>query len=314
MKKGYNNLKKEDNEDNNMNNVSFKKVDPKIIAEIIATYQPYEINNTDLNKSKIFNKHGITITIYKTNSILFQGYQANKEAAKFFVMPPIPFETTNVSQSTVYLQKDVIGNDEVGVGDIFGPLVVTATYLPPSTFDKISALPIKDSKKMTSQQIMTLAPIIKNYVQSITIVIDNKQYNQWYEQYQNAHVIKALGHNQALVQLLTTYQLTNKTIFIDQFVNEKKYFEYLQKINPVIKDNLIFITKGEEKSLAIACSAILSRATFLTAVKNLETKYHLAFPLGASEEVKTLARKYKTICAPHDYQHFLKLHFNLTAK
>ncbi len=295
-----------------MNNVSFKKVDPKIITEIINTYQTYKINNTDPNKVNVFNKNGITITIYKTNSVLFQGYHVDKEAAKFFIIPAT--RIINPCQPTSYFEKDVIGNDEVGVGDVFGPLVVTASYLPPATFDKLRTLPIKDSKKMTTKQIMALAPIIKKLVHAVTIVIDNNQYNQWYTQYQNAHVIKALAHNQALVQLLATYQLTNKTIFIDQFVNAVKYFEYLSKITPVIKDNVIFITKGEEKSLAIACSAILSRAAFLTSIKNLETKYHLAFPLGANEKVKALAQKYKATKPLSDYQHFLKIHFNLTAK
>ncbi|WHQ36363.1 ribonuclease HIII [Spiroplasma sp. SV19] len=295
-----------------MNNVSFKKVDPKIIEEIINAYQPYEVNNTDPNKVKAFNKNGITITIYKTNSVLFQGYHADKEATKFFTVPITI--SNNIPQTTSYFQKDVIGNDEVGVGDVFGPLVVTATYLPPVTFDQLKVLPIKDSKKMTTEQIMSVAPVIKKLVQSVTIVVDNNQYNQWYDQYQNAHVIKALAHNQALQQLIANYHLRNKAIFIDQFVNATKYFEYLQNITPVIKDNLIFITKGEEKSLAIACSAILSRAAFLTAIKNLEAKYHLALPLGASEKVKALAQKYKATYPPHDYQHFLKLHFNLTTK
>ncbi|KAF0851525.1 MAG: ribonuclease HIII [Spiroplasma poulsonii] len=295
-----------------MNNVSFKKVDPKVIQEIINTYQTYEINNTDPNKVNVFNKSGITISIYKTNSVLFQGYQADKEAAKFFTIPITPI--IPASQTTSYFEKDVIGNDEVGVGDVFGPLVVTATYLPPTSFQQLVTLPIKDSKKMTTEQIMTLAPIIQKLVQSVTVVIDNNQYNQWYTQYQNAHVIKALAHNQALVQLLSIYQLTNKTIFIDQFVNATKYFEYLQKITPVVKDNVVFITKGEEKSLAIACSAILSRATFLTTIKNLETKYHLKLPLGASENVKALAQKYKATRPLREYQHFLKIHFNLKAK
>lgn len=175
-----------------MNNVSFKKVDPKVIKEIINTYQTYEINNTDSNKVNVFSKNGITISIYQTNSVLFQGYQADKEAAKFFTIPVTPVIPSN--QTTSYFKKDVIGNDEVGVGDVFGPLVVTATYLPPGSFQQLELLPIKDSKKITTEQIMTLAPIIKKLVQAVTVVVDNNQYNQWYTQYQNAHVIKALAH------------------------------------------------------------------------------------------------------------------------
>ncbi|WP_425379259.1 ribonuclease HIII [Spiroplasma endosymbiont of Polydrusus pterygomalis] len=299
-----------------MNNISFKKVDSKIIEAINTAYQAYTINNTDLNKVNVFNKNGITITIYKTNSVLFQGYHAEKEAQRFFptLTSSLPKKKKENVISINYFQKDVIGNDEVGVGDIFGPFVVTASYLPLATFDQLATLPIKDSKKMTNQQILTLAPTIKKLVKSATIIINNELYNKWYDKYQNAHVIKALGHNQALVQLLAKYNLTNKTIFIDQFVNQTKYFEYLQHTKPVIKDNLVFITKGEEKSLVIACSAILSRATFLIKIQELESKHHLSFPLGASETVKTVARNYKATMPAITYNQFLKEHFNLTKK
>ncbi len=299
-----------------MNNISFKKVTSTIINEIITNYQNYAINNTDYNKTNVFNKNGIIITIYKTNSVLFQGYQAEKEAKRFFPTLTSPLTNKNFSIPVTYFQKNVIGNDEVGVGDIFGPIVVTASYLPLATFNELTKLPIKDSKKMTKHQILSLAPIIKKIVKSVTIIINNELYNKWYAKHQNSHIIKTLAHNQALVQLLAKYQLNNKTIFIDQFVNKTKYFEYLQKTktSTIIKDNLVFITKGEEKSLAIACSAILSRAAFLIKINKLETKYHLSFPLGASEDVKALARKYKEILPETTYTKFLKEHFNLTKK
>lgn len=48
---------------------------------------------------------------------------------------------------------------------------------------------------------------------------------------------------------------------VDQFVQEKSYYHYLEGQDNVVKD-LHFETKAESKYLAVAAASVLARATF----------------------------------------------------
>ncbi|WP_368487067.1 ribonuclease HIII [Spiroplasma sp. DGKH1] len=295
-----------------MTSCSFKKVDDKTIANMQAYYQPYQITNKDPNKMAVYFVNKITISIYRTKTVLFQGEHCEQEAKKFFQInnhPSVPSKT-----SLNYYEPDVIGNDEVGVGDIFGPLVVTSCFIDKNVIPQLKTFGIKDSKKLSDYQIMQIGGQLKKLIPYHSEIIDNQTYNDWYDQYQNAHVIKAIAHNNAIKQLIKKYHCQYRQIVIDQFVNEKKYYEYLATQGEVINQNVIFVTKGEDKSLAVACSAIISRYLFLEAIMKLEYQFQIALPLGASEQVKLLANAYKKRFKPAEYRQFMKIHFNLAKK
>ncbi|AGM26255.1 ribonuclease HIII [Spiroplasma syrphidicola EA-1] len=294
-----------------MANISFKNVDLNIIKQIMAYYSNYEVTQHDKNKKNVFQKDGITITIYHTNTVLWQGPNAIRAAERFF--PSKEKNEPSQKLAIAYNTPNIIGNDEVGVGDLFGPLVVCATSFTKENAQILTTLPIKDSKKLRDDVILTLAPQIKELVSYSIVIINNETYNTLFNKYHNSHIIKAQGHNQALINL-TAKLNQHQAIYIDQFVNPKKYFEYLQDQKNVIKENVNFLTHGEEQILAIACSAILARATFLAEIKKLENKFNIVLPLGASESTKQLGKKYKKMFPLEQYHQFIKDHFNLEPK
>ena len=61
-----------------------------------------------------------------------------------------------------------IGSDEVGTGDYFGPIVVTACYVKKEDIPYLEELGIKDSKKMTDEKILEVVPkIIKKLLMKV---------------------------------------------------------------------------------------------------------------------------------------------------
>ena len=97
-----------------MNN-SFKATDEQVY-QIKEHYKDYQLENDNpmflfKAKAETFN-----VSIYNNNTVLFQGKDANNEYLKWYT--PEDFEVI-----------DHVGSDEVGVGDYFGPIVVTASLV-----------------------------------------------------------------------------------------------------------------------------------------------------------------------------------------
>ena len=53
-----------------------------------------------------------------------------------------------------------IGSDEVGTGDYFGPIVVTAAYVTKKDIPFLEELGVRDSKKITDEHILKTVPEI----------------------------------------------------------------------------------------------------------------------------------------------------------
>lgn len=298
-----------------INNLVIKNATDDLVKTIINAYQQFQIINNDKYKSHIFKINNTTISVYKTNTIMFQGVDALQEYNKW-VQPTLEnnkIDNHSNSNNLNFQQFDIIGNDEVGVGDVFGPLIVTSCFLDQKTYLLLKAENIVDSKKLSDFAIMKLAPILKKQVPHKTIIISNQKYNEMYLKYKNTHILKAIAHNEALIQLTSFLQTQNikyDQIVIDQFAAENKYFQYLNDQSIIIKNNLLFKTKAEQSHLAVAIASIISRYNFLEQINKLEFTYNISLPLGASNKVKILAQQYKTtlqdIC-----ENFIKLHFNL---
>ena len=97
------------------------------------------------------------VTMYQSGKVVFQGRDADL-AADFW----IETEKINNGKAIVTCSEDKkekkeierkipfritsIGSDEVGTGDFFGPIVVTAAYVTKADVDFLLELGVKDSK------------------------------------------------------------------------------------------------------------------------------------------------------------------------
>ena len=73
-----------------------------------------------------------------------------------------------------------IGSDEVGTGDYFGPIVVTAAFVKKSDIEFLKNLGCTDSKKLTDEKILKIAPEITKKIKYKSIILNNSEYNQKY--------------------------------------------------------------------------------------------------------------------------------------
>lgn len=203
------------------------------------------------------------------------------EIAKQFHIENTLHKKEKVTKNWIDL-KEQIGSDEVGVGDLFLPMIVVAAYVSESDIEELKKLGIDDSKKLSDEKIKKLGPSLVLNFDFSKLTLSNEKYNEMILKGENLNSLKARMHNQALYNMYKKHSKT-KHIYIDQFVNEDKYFEYLKKDKNIV-DNIILKTKGESYYPSVALASIIARYSFLLEKEKLEKKYKIEFPLGAGKQ------------------------------
>jgi len=238
------------------------------------------------------------ITLYQSGKVMFQGNSADVDASVWKAYEAKISGKEVVDNITKDKQKDskekkernpkyyyatTIGSDEVGTGDFFGPLVITAAYVTKEQIPFLEDLKVKDSKKLTDIQIKSIVPKLIKQIPYDSLVISPKEYNHYQALGHNMNAIKAIGHNKVLGNMLQK-QETYDYIVVDQFTYPKSYFGYLKESNHIVK-NITFMTKAEDQVLSVACASLISRYIFLKEMEKLKQDLGMEVPKGAGSIV-----------------------------
>ena len=237
-------------------------------------------------------------TLYESGKIMFQGMSADIEAS-FWIERERIKNNRNVSEEiakdikkkedknkelndTRFKYISTMGSDEVGTGDYFGPIVVTASYVDIKDKFKVEELGVRDSKKLNDDKIMKVAPKLIKEIPHVTFILTDKEYNE--KGLTNMNQIKAILHNKVLYNLTQKDNYDYKHIVVDQFVYPQKYFEHIKNVTNKVT-NITFTTHAEDKCLSVAVSSIISRYIFLTKMDEMSKELGFNLLKGASEAV-----------------------------
>ncbi len=232
------------------------------------------------------------ITLYESGKAMFQGTSADVDAAMWGTVLDNTKEKKEEQKKKdqKYHNCSSVGSDEVGTGDYFGPIVVTAAYVKKEDVERLEKLGVGDSKKITDEKIKKITPELIKIVKYRSMILTNKEYNEKYTKDINMNKIKAILHNKVLYQLMTEEKPDIDYIVVDEFAREKRYYEYLEGI-PNIQRNITFMTKAEDKNLAVASASIISRYIFLKEFDKLCDSIHIPLPKGAGRDVDEIGEE-----------------------
>lgn len=242
-------------------------------------------------------------TLYESGKVMFQGIGADIEASYWIEEERIKNgriidingkEKEKKEEKKVFINVATIGSDEVGTGDFFGPIVVTATYVSKEDISFLTDLGVRDSKKITDDKIKKIAPAIIKKIPYSTFILNNSTYNKNYNNDLNMNKIKAILHNKVLTALKSKGYDYEK-IVVDQFVFPSKYYEHIKEV-PEKVTNITFMTKAEDQCLSVAAASIISRYIFIKEMDKLSDELHIPIPKGAGPLVDEtgieIAKKY----------------------
>lgn len=260
------------------------------------------------------------VTLYESGKAMFQGVSADIEAGMW---ESIGKDKENIDyfidredvkekkKEDIVIPIDIssIGSDEVGTGDFYGPIVVTASYVNKDDIPFLTELGVKDSKKLSDEQILKIVPKIIKKIKYKTIMLTNKEYNENYGKDMNMNKIKAILHNKVLSEMVKDNEYDY--IVVDQFEPESSYYKHLSDVPNPLK-GITFITKAEDKCLSVACSSLISRYIFVKEIDKLGDKYGIFLPKGANYYVEDVGIKLVEKYGVNVLKEVAKLNFSNT--
>ena len=253
------------------------------------------------------------ITLYESGKAMFQGTSADVDAAMWGTVQQNTKENQEEEKkkNAKYHNCSSVGSDEVGTGDYFGPIVVTAAYVKKEDVERLEKLGVGDSKKITDDKIKKITPELIKIVKYRSMIVTNKEYNEKYTKELNMNKIKAILHNKVLYQLINEEKPNIDYIVVDEFARENRYYEYLNGI-PNIQRNITFMTKAEDKNLAVASASIISRYIFLKEFDKLSDSIHIPLPKGAGHDVDKIGEEIVEKYGEEKLQEIAKVNFKNT--
>ena len=264
------------------------------------------------------------VTLYSSGKCVFQGRDADL-ASDFWIeterINSGKVEVTSTEdkkekekkERRIPLRISSIGSDEVGTGDFFGPIVVTATYVDKSNIDYLLELRVKDSKKLSDKDILEVVPKIIEKIHYQTYILNNQKYNEVYNENMNMNKMKAILHNKVLSSFCDKQKYPYEYIVVDQFENPKSYYNHLSEAKFKVY-GITFLTKAEDECLSVACASMISRYIFLKEMDKLSKELNITIPKGAGDVVDKVAKEIVTKYGKDKLKEIAKLNFNNAKK
>ena len=285
--------------------ISFK-VSDKTKEEMIKHFEFLKRDKTPAYAIFQADEEDTVVTLYESGKVVFQGVSADVDAqfwkeTEKILTGSYPEEKEKKEKkeeidNTDYYFINSIGSDEVGKGDYFGPIIVTASYVNKSDISFLENLGVKDSKKITDEKILKIAPEIIKKIPHESIILSNEEFNNYVNKGYNMNKINSMLHNRAILSLLKKDNFSYDMVVMDQFTPARNYFGYLKDIGDNIFRKITFTTKAEDKCLSVACSSIISRYLFMNEMDKISKEVDKVLPLGAGvmvdEAGKDLVNRY----------------------
>jgi ribonuclease HIII len=254
---------------------------------------------------------GVVATFYESGKVVVQGASPELFAERWFEgageatqAPKSARAPAAPSVSPASDDGEIIGSDECGKGDYFGPLVVAAVRLEKGQAAKLRTAGVRDSKTLSDEQCLKLGAALRGLVAHAVARLDPPRYNQIYVQGKLNDLLGNL-HAEAIGKLAKP----GIHVLVDQFANPALMKKKLAPLQVELEQR----TRAESNP-AVAAASIIAREEFLSALKELSDEAAVDLHKGAGDPVDRAASRFVAIHGRAGLAKVAKLHFKNTQK
>lgn len=289
------------------------KLSPKEQERLTARLegQPFEHRSVPHARFQVKGE-GVVATLYNSGKLVVQGADPQSFTLRFLDGAPgaRPARSSkkrpgNASGELVPPGTVVVGSDEAGKGDYFGPLVVAALRLLPEHREGVVRSGVTDSKKLTDESILRMTGVLEKSFEHAIECLDPPAYNARHAEVGNLNPMLADLHAAAIRRIARP----GDVVLVDRFANEKLVAERLASLDVT----LIQVPRAE-RDPAVAAASVLARATFVEAIRSLSDEFAVELHKGAGAPTDRAARRFVALHGREALGRVAKLHFKNTSK
>ncbi len=219
------------------------------------------------------------VTGYHSGKVLFQGRGSD---ALITMADEILGGSGPTEQSLAF---PIVGGDESGKGDLFGPLVAAAFCVRnESERGEVVRIGARDCKLMSDVEVRTVAPRLKRLGMFSVRVLMPIEYNTQYARAHNVNILLNEIYGELLLNLARTCRA--RTVILD------KYGGRAALLWKTPQDFRFVVETHAERYPEVAAASVLARAAFLDGLEQTAKDNGIdQLPKGASMEAQAFMRR-----------------------
>ncbi len=226
-------------------------------------------------------------------------------------LPSLLTEKGKTSPDSVFMRynlKDsdcIVGLDEAGKEDYFGPIVVTAVTYCKNSLNDLVDLNLKDAQFYNKENIRRISKQIREIFPTTSIILSPELYNEMYIRHKDLELILLKAHVRAMKE------------------STKKHKASVAIINPFSRQDLstqimgngalqIVQPMGQARHPVIFAAGIVSRAVFHREMDGISEEYRFNFVTGTGDDVVSTAKSFIKSYGLENLFKVAKVNFKLT--
>lgn len=204
------------------------------------------------------------------------------------------------------LPGHIIGVDESGKGDFFGPLVVAGFLAGEADLEFLDEIGVKDSKRTTDKRCVEIAERLRARFSCQLVVLLPSEYNRRYDKIRNLNILLAQCHAEVIAGLADQGRSQADSAVSDKFGKSHRLETAMAAADCSIP--LKQMVRGEAVP-QVAAASILARAEFVRQMDELSDQCGVKLPKGASSQVDEAGRKLVSCHGAEILTSLAKTHF-----
>ena len=247
---------------------------------------------------------GVIATLYRSGKLVVQGSEVELFRARYLAdeaAAAAPAAAGPIEVGT----RTLIGSDEAGKGDYFGPLVVVALRADAQERAELMRSGVADSKTLSDDTIARLAPALERRYAFASEVLMPAEYNVEHPRFGSLNPLLAELHARCIKKLAQPGAM----VLVDKFADDKLVASRLRGVDIELHQR----TRAEREPV-VAAASVVARNLFVEGLRKLSEEFAVDLHKGAGEPTDRSAREFVRLHGREKLAQVAKVHFKNTQK